>query len=102
MYVCIIVDVHHYKIYKSILYLFIMEKVSVIIPTFNRFKFLLNAIESIKSQTYTNIEIIVINDCSTEKEYYEYDWSNSDINMIYLDENTKKIFGYASPGYVRN
>ena len=35
-----------------------MEKVSVIIPTFNRFKYLLNTIESVKNQTYTNLEII--------------------------------------------
>ena len=76
-----------------------MEKVSVIIPTYNRFKFVLNAINSIKSQTYNNIEIIVINDCSTEKEYYEYDW---DVNIIHLPQNTKELFGYASPGYVRN
>ena len=32
-----------------------MELVSVVIPTFNRFHFLLNAIKSIKSQTYINI-----------------------------------------------
>ena len=32
-----------------------MEKVSVIIPTFNRFKYLLNTIESVKKQTYTNL-----------------------------------------------
>ena len=38
-----------------------MECVSVIVPTFNRFKFLLNTIQSIKSQTYSNIEIIVVN-----------------------------------------
>ena len=36
------------------------NKVSVVIPTFNRFKYLLNAIESIKNQTHKNIEIIVI------------------------------------------
>ena len=46
-----------------------IECVSVIIPTFNRFKYLLNTIKSVKEQTYTNIEIIVINDCSTEREY---------------------------------
>ena len=51
-----------------------MDCVSVIIPTFNRFKFLLNAVQSIKLQTYNNIEIIVVNDCSSEKEYYEYNW----------------------------
>ncbi len=46
-----------------------MDKVSVIIPTFNRFNFLMNTINSIKTQTYKNIEIIVVNDCSTEKDY---------------------------------
>ena len=43
----------------------LMDKVSVIIPTYNRFHFLLNTITSVKEQTYKNIEIIVINDCST-------------------------------------
>jgi glycosyltransferase involved in cell wall biosynthesis len=44
-----------------------MDKVSVVIPTYNRFKYLLNTIQSVKEQTYKNIEIIVVNDCSTEK-----------------------------------
>jgi|UniRef100_A0A6C0LYV1 glycosyltransferase involved in cell wall biosynthesis len=44
-----------------------MDLVSVVIPTFNRFKFVLNAIRSIKTQTYKNIEIIVVNNCSTDK-----------------------------------
>ena len=44
-----------------------MEKVSVIIPTFNRFKYLMNTIESVKKQTYNNLEIIVVNDKSTQK-----------------------------------
>ena len=38
----------------------------VIIPTFNRFKYLLNTIDSVKKQTYNNLEIIVVNDCSTD------------------------------------
>ena len=54
-------------------------KVSVIIPTFNRFKYVLNAIKSVKEQTYKNIEIIVINDCSIQTEYYEYVWE--DVNI---------------------
>jgi cellulose synthase/poly-beta-1,6-N-acetylglucosamine synthase-like glycosyltransferase len=37
-----------------------MELVSVVIPTFNRFKYLLKTIESVKKQTYSNIEIIDI------------------------------------------
>lgn len=48
-----------------------MAIVSIIIPTFNRFTALNLAIQSVLQQTYQNIEIIVINDCSTEKEYYE-------------------------------
>jgi len=78
-----------------------MDKVSVIIPTFNRFKYLLNAIKSIKEQTYKQIEIIVINDCSNEKEYYEYNWEENGITIIHLEKNTKEIFGYACAGYVR-
>ena len=44
-----------------------MFKVSVIIPTFNRKSFLLNAIDSILAQTYTNIELIIIDDGSSDK-----------------------------------
>ena len=35
-------------------------KVSVIIPSYNRFKYLLNAVESVQSQTYQNYEIIIV------------------------------------------
>ena len=79
-----------------------MEKVSVIIPTFNRFKYLLNTIRSVKEQTYKNLEIIVVNDCSTQKEYYEYNWEENGIIMIHLEENSKQKFGFACAGYVRN
>jgi glycosyltransferase involved in cell wall biosynthesis len=79
-----------------------MDKVSVVIPTYNRFHFLLNTIKSIKEQTYTNIEIIVVNDCSTEKEYYKYDWKANNIIIIHLEINSKQKFGYACAGFVRN
>jgi len=79
-----------------------MSKVSVVIPTYNRFKYVLRSIKSIKNQTYNNIEIIVINDCSDEKEYYNYDWEEEGVIMLHLPENSKKIFGYACAGFVRN
>lgn len=77
--------------------------VSVIIPTYNRFKYLLNTIHSIKQQTLMPIEIIVVNDCSTQKEYYEYDWSVNGIIIIHLPKNSREIFGFPCPGgYQRN
>ena len=79
-----------------------MEKVTAIIPTFNRFKYLMNTIKSMKEQTYDNMEIIVVNDCSTEKEYYEYNWEENGIIIIHLEENTRQKFGFACAGYVRN
>ena len=43
-----------------------MPKVSVIIPTYNRAEFLRSAIESALKQTFTDIEIIVSDDKSTD------------------------------------
>ena len=79
-----------------------MDLVSVIIPSYNRFAYLLNTIRSVKMQTYSNIEIIVVNDCSIEKEYYEYKWNENGITIIHLEKNTKDVFGFACAGYVRN
>ena len=56
-----------------------------------------------KEQTYKNLEIIVINDRSTQEEYYNYDWSGNGIIIIHLDKNSKDTFGFACPGgYQRN
>ena len=77
-----------------------MEKVSIIIPTYNRFKYLLNAVNSVKNQTYKNIEIIVINDCSTQQEYYQNKIDN--VIMIHLDINSKNLLGFGCAAKVRN
>ena len=79
-----------------------MDKVSVVIPTYNRFNYLLNTIKSVKEQTYKNIEIIVVNDNSIQSEYYDYDWETNNIKIIHLEKNSKVIFGYACANYVRN
>ena len=79
-----------------------MDLVSVVIPTYNRFTYLLNTIKSIKEQTYSNIEIIVVNDCSLQKEYYEYNWKENNVIMVHLEKNSRAMFGYPSAGFVRN
>jgi glycosyltransferase involved in cell wall biosynthesis len=43
-----------------------LPKVSVIIPTYNRARFLPNAIKSIIDQKYDNLEIIIVDDGSTD------------------------------------
>ena len=77
-----------------------MELVSVIIPSYNRYSYLINAINSIKNQTYKNIEIIVVNDGSTQQEYYNN--TIDGIKMIHCEKNSKELFGHVSLGYVKN
>lgn len=40
--------------------------VSIILPTYNRQQFIIEAIESVRAQTYSNWELIVVNDQSTD------------------------------------
>ena len=40
--------------------------VSVLVITYNSAKFVLETLESIKAQTYQNIELIISDDCSTD------------------------------------
>lgn len=75
-------------------------KVSVIIPSFNRYEYLLNAINSVKAQTYKNIEIIVINDGSTQKEYFHEDLSK-EAKVIHIDRKETPNWGGSRPA-VRN
>lgn len=43
-----------------------MDLVSIVIPTYNRAKYLREAVESAQNQTYPNTEILVIDDGSTD------------------------------------
>ena len=94
-----------------------MLKVSVIIPSYNRFNLLLRAIRSVQSQTYKNIEIIVVNDYSSEQLYYEYNYGElidcktednyiiyyyDSLTLINLNKRSKELFGFVNLSYVRN
>ena len=45
--------------------------VTVVIHSFNRFEYLTNAINSVLSQSMDDLEIILINDESTDERYYQ-------------------------------
>lgn len=74
--------------------------VSVIIPTFERYQSLQRAIKSVREQTWSNIEIIVVDDCSSDSEYRKLQY-DKEVKYVRLEQNTRQIFGYPSAGYVR-
>jgi glycosyltransferase involved in cell wall biosynthesis len=82
------------------------ELISVIIPTYNRKDMLIRAIESVRKQNYKHVEIIIINDFSTDgtKEYLEEHYSNHEQIKIFhnemnLNAGTSRNIGYqASQG----
>lgn len=41
--------------------------VTVIVPVFNKDKYITRCLQSIQNQSYTNLEILVIDDGSTDK-----------------------------------
>lgn len=43
-----------------------LELISVVMPTYNREKTIIRAVNSVLNQTYKNIELIVVDDCSSD------------------------------------
>tara|TARA_B100001057_G_scaffold500029_1_gene613083 strand:+ start:30764 stop:31501 length:738 start_codon:yes stop_codon:yes gene_type:complete len=74
--------------------------ISVIIPSYNRYSYLINAVESVFNQDYNNFEIIVVNDGSDQKEYYEQSFP-SNVKQIDINPSLKNIHGFPTDA-VRN
>ena len=68
--------------------------VSVIMPAFNHELYIEEALQSIGNQTHKNIELIVINDGSTDRTAQmieEYIKKNSDKNIKYLNKRNEGV-----------
>ena len=64
--------------------------VSVIIPAYNAEKYLRESVDSILNQTYKNLEVIIINDCSTDgtlKIALDYEKSDKRVRVINNPKN---------------
>ncbi|MBI4680859.1 MAG: glycosyltransferase [Nitrospirae bacterium] len=72
--------------------------VSIIIPTYNCRKYIRQAIDSALSQTYKNIEIIVIDDGSTDNTREEIDDLISEKKISYIYQANKGLPGARNTG----
>lgn len=66
-------------------------KVSIITPVYNSGKFIKDTISSVLNQTYTNWEMILVDDCSTDnskKIINEYVEKDSRFKYIKLSQNS--------------
>lgn len=67
------------------------EKVSVVIPIYNCEKYILQCIESIQNQTYKNLEIIIVDDGSTDN-------SSRIVEKLSLNDNRIKLIKQPNSG----
>ncbi|EOH4227820.1 TPA: glycosyltransferase family 2 protein [Campylobacter jejuni] len=71
-----------------------MPKISIILPTYNVEQYIARAIESCINQTFKNIEIIVVDDCGSDKSIdivKEYAKKDDRIKIIHNEENLKLL-----------
>ncbi|MCU7999952.1 glycosyltransferase family 2 protein [Shewanella sp. SM95] len=68
-----------------------MEKVSIIMPLYNSARFLTASIESVLKQIYTNWELVLIDDCSSDDSFViaqSYCDRDCRIKLFKLDKNS--------------
>lgn len=86
----------------------VCKKVSVMIPVYNQEDYVKECLDSILSQDYQNIELVVIDDCSTDstKEVLQSYQGNSKVKLVFNDvnlgmtRNADKALGMCTGDYV--
>ena len=72
---------------------------SIIIPVFNTEKYLIDCLESVTGQTYKNLQIICVNDGSTDNSLKILeDYSKKDSRIIIIDQANKGLSGARNSG----
>ena len=72
------------------------ELISIIIPVYNNEEWFERCINSVINQTYKNLEIIIINDCSTDDvEDIIFKYKKLDSRIIYMKNDKNKGVGYS-------
>ena len=69
-----------------------MPKVSIVLPSYNGEKYIRQSIESVINQTFTDWELIIVNDCSSDRTREivgEYSSKDKRISLINNDVNQK-------------
>ena len=75
-----------------------MPKVSIIIPCFNQLKYLEEAIDSVKNQSFKNYEIIVVNDGSTELNAIDLINAFAESNIFIIHDVNKGVSAARNKG----
>ena len=71
----------------------IFPLISVIIPMYNREKTIVRCLDSVCHQTYSNIEVIIIDDCSSDNSVQlVIDYPDDRIKLVKLEENSGAQF----------
>ncbi|MBQ9246271.1 glycosyltransferase [bacterium] len=73
-----------------------MTSVSVIIPVYNVEKYIRQALDSVVSQTFKDIEIICVNDCSGDNSFeIAKEYAKKDPRFVLFEQDTNKGQGVA-------
>ena len=73
------------------------DLVSIIMPSFNTGQYIGNSIKSVQKQTYTNWELLIVDDCSTD--------NSDEVIKLFLGDRRIKYFGLkknSGAAYCRN
>ena len=78
------------------------ELISVIVPVYNAEKYLQKCLDSILEQTYQNLEIIIINDGSTDNSgQICQEYEKQDDRIIYIEKENSGVSDTRNAGLDR-